>query len=124
MIYFTKLVGAALVALMLVSPANARQWWVMERAAPTDPLPTGCIVGDGLNTSPAFLYERMKDLGDSTAARIEEERDGDVYVYYIDPKHFRHVYARFFRTREACQAAVQAARNKAEEEARKLDKYR
>ena len=37
MTYFTKLVGSALVALMLESPASARQWWLMEgleRAAP------------------------------------------------------------------------------------------
>ena len=121
---FARLVGAALVALMFVSPASARQWWVMEPVVPndllatTDQLPTGCVVG---KTSPASLYERMKGLGDRTA-RIEEERNGAVYVYYME--HFRHVYARFFRTREACQAAVQAARNKAAEEARKLDKYR
>ena len=63
----------------------------------------------------------MKGLRDPTA-RIVEERDGEVHVYYME--HYSHVYARFFRTREACQAAVQAARDKAAEEARKLDKYR
>jgi hypothetical protein len=123
MTYFTKLVGAALVALTLASPTSARKWWMLERVAPTDPLPTACAVGEALFASPAFLYERMKGLGDDTA-RIEEERDGEVYVYYIEQKNFRHVYARFFRTREACEAAVHAARNKAAEEAKKLDKYR
>ncbi len=131
MMGFTKLVGAALVAFMLASPVSARQWWLMEGAAPIDPLhaePTGplpkrCVVGDRSNASPAVLYERMKGLGDA-AARIEEERDGEVHVYYIDPKHFRHVYVRFFRTREACEATLQAARNKAAEEARKLEEYR
>jgi hypothetical protein len=125
---FTKPVGAALVAL--ASPASARPWWVMESAAPTEateratpthPLPKGCLVGDGLYTSPASLYERMKGKGDPTA-RIEEERDGEVYVHYME--RYTHVYFRFFRTREACQAAVQAARNKAAEEARRLEKYR
>jgi hypothetical protein len=42
----------------------------------------------------------------------------------MDPKHFRGVYVRFFRTREACEAVVQAARHKASEEARKLEGYR
>ena len=32
--YFTKLVGAALAAFMLTTPVSARQWWVMEGAAP------------------------------------------------------------------------------------------
>jgi hypothetical protein len=127
---FAKLVGAALVALVLASPASARPWWVMERAAPTEvmeratpthPLPKGCLVGHGLYTSPAFLFERMKSQGDPTV-RIEEEKDGEVYVYYTE--HYSHVYFRFFRTKEACEAAVQAARNKAAEEAKKLDKYR
>ncbi len=125
--YITKLVGAAVVPVLLASPASARQWWVMEGAAPTDtvhaaptsPLPARCAAGIGLNASPAFLYERMKGLGDSTA-RIGEERDGEVHVYYIDPKHFRPVYARFFRSREACEAAAQAARKKAAEEAGEL----
>jgi hypothetical protein len=127
MICSTKLFGAALAALMLASPASARQWWVMEPdapidlAAPTDGVPTGCFVGYGRSASPASLYERMKGQGDH-AARIEEERDGEVYVYYME--HYRHVYTRFFRTKEACEAAVQAARDKAAEEARKLDKYR
>jgi hypothetical protein len=74
-----------------------------------------------LNTSPAFLYEQMKDLGD-TAAHIEEKRHSEAQVYYLDQRHLRHVYAHFFRTREACKAAAQTARNKADEEARKLDK--
>jgi hypothetical protein len=43
----------------------------------------------------------MKRLGDHTA-RIEEEKDGEVYVYCME--RFTHFYARFFRTREACQA--------------------
>jgi hypothetical protein len=128
---FTKLVEAALLALMLTSPASARQWWVMEGAEPIDPvhasppgpLPKRCVVGNGLNTGPAFLYERMKELGDTTA-HIKEERGGEVHVYYMDPKHFRRIYVRFFRTREACEAVVQAARNKAAEEARKLEEYR
>jgi hypothetical protein len=34
----------------------------------------------GLNTTPAFLYERTKDLGDA-AARIEERR-GEAHVCY------------------------------------------
>jgi len=127
MIHIKTLVGTALAALMLASPASARRWWMMEPAAPTDlsaptdHLPTGCVVGYGRDASPASLYERMKGLGDATA-RIEEERDGEVYVYYME--RFKHFYVRFFRTREACEAAVQAARNKAAEEARKLDKYR
>ena len=33
---FTKLVGATLVALMLANPVSARQWWLMEGAAPTE----------------------------------------------------------------------------------------
>ena len=131
MAYFAKLVGAAVLALTPGTPASARQWWVMEGAEPIDPVhtaPTGrlpkkCVVGNGLNTSPAFLYERMKGLGDTTT-RIEEERGGEVHVYYMDPKRFRGVYVRFFRTREACEAVVQAARNKAAEEARKLEEYR
>jgi hypothetical protein len=128
---FTKLVGAALVALTFASQASARQWWVMEGAAPTDTLhaaPTGrlparCVVGDNSNASPAVLYEGMKGLGDATA-HIEEEKGGEAHVYYIDQKHFRHVYTRFFRTGEACEAAVQATRNKAVEQARELEKYR
>ena len=93
---FTKLVGAgaALATLMLATPASARQWWVMEGAAPvetlhaaqTGPLPTRCVVGNGLNTSPAFLYERMKDLGD-TAAHIGEKRHSETQVYYLDQQH-------------------------------------
>jgi hypothetical protein len=55
--------------------------------APTGPLPKRCVVGNGLNASPAFLYARMKGLSDTTA-------------------HFRGVYVRFFRTREACEAVV------------------
>ena len=97
---FTKLVGAALAAFMLATPASARQWWVMEGAAPvetlhsaqTGPLPTRCVVGNGLNTSPAFLYERMKDLGD-TAAHIGEKRYSEAQVYYLDQKHLRQSYA-------------------------------
>jgi hypothetical protein len=42
----------------------------------------------------------------------------------MDPKHHRRVDIRFFRTRDACEATVQAARNKAAEEARKIDEYR
>ena len=53
--YFTKLVGAALATFMLATPASARQW-VMEGAAPvktlhaaqTGPLPTRCVVGNGV----------------------------------------------------------------------------
>ena len=111
MAYFTRLVGAALRAPLLASPASARQWWVMEGAEPIDPvyaapagpLPKRYVIDNGLNTSPAFLYERMKGLGDTTA-HIEEERGGEIHVYYMDPKRFRGVYVRFFRTREACQA--------------------
>jgi hypothetical protein len=127
MTHIAALVGTALVALMFVSPASARQWWVVEPTtpidlvAPTHQVPTGCAVGRGLNASPATLYERMKDLGDHTA-RIEEEKEGEIYVYYV--AHFRHVYVRFFRTREACEAAVEAARDKAAEETRRLEKYR
>jgi len=127
MTQIATLVGTALAALMLASPASARQWWVMEPATPTDlvvpteHLPRGCVVGYGRDASPASLYERMKGVGDRTA-RIEEERDGEVYVYYME--HFKHVYVQFFRTREACEAAVQAVRERAAEEARKLDKYR
>ncbi len=123
----TPLVRAVLAALVLASPTSARQWWVMEPMAsidvfaPTDQLPTGCAVGRGLNASPATLYERMKSQGDRTA-RIEEEKGGEVYVYYME--RFRHAHTRFFRTREACEAAVQAAQDKAAEEARKLEKYR
>ena len=131
MAFFTRLVGAALLAPLLASPASARQWWVMEGAEPIDPvyaapagpLPKRYVIGNGLNTSPAFLYERMKGLGDTTA-HIEEERGGEIHVYYMDPKRFRGVYVRFFRTREACEAVVQAAGNKAAEEARKLEEYR
>ena len=127
MTHIVTLAGTALAALMLANPASARQWWVMEPTAsinlpaPTDQLPTRCAVGRGLYASPAILYERMKGQGDHTA-RIEEEKEDEVYVYYM--AHFRHTYALFFRSREACEAAVQAARDKAAEEARRLDKYR
>ena len=86
---FTKLVEAALLALMLTSPASARQWWVMEGAEPIDPvhasppgpLPKRCVVGNGLNTGPAFLYERMKELGDTTAHIEEEGRRGPCVLH-------------------------------------------
>lgn len=127
MTHIITLVGMALAALLLASPASATQWWVMEAAAttdvatPTDRLPTGCNLGSGPDASPASLYERLKGLGERTA-RIEEEKDGEVYVHHFE--HSKHVYARFFRTREACEAAMQAARDRAAEKARKLDKYR
>jgi hypothetical protein len=128
MTHIGALVGAALAALMSGGSASARQWWVMEPTtpielpAPADQLPKGCAVGHGLYASPAALYERMKGQGDHTA-RIEEEREGEVYVYYMT-QHFKHAFALFFRTQEACEAAVQSARDRAADEARKLDKYR
>ena len=81
--YFTKLFGAAHACNpgqcgAFVGDGRAAPVETL-RAAPTGPLSLRCVGGNGLNTCPAFLHERMKDLGD-TAAHFEEKRHSEVGV--------------------------------------------